>query len=168
MSNNFQKQPLILGISCFYHDASAVLLDGDKIISAVQEERFTRKKFDNSFPVHSISYCLKTAQIEPQDIDCIAFYEEPYAKLDRLIETQTFYGPLHFIRNYKRITHWIRNKLNVEQQIDKALPTFKGKLIFFHHHSMEISQTYSVNFYGVGWENDIRDYVRIHANLIHS
>ena len=129
-----QNAPYILGISCFYHDASAVLLTGDNIIAAAQEERFTRKKFDNSFPIHSIKYCLKTAQIEPKNLNCIAFYEEPYVKLDRLIETQTFYNHYHFIRNYKRIKHWISSKLNVEQKIHKILPTFKGKLYFYHHH----------------------------------
>ena len=142
MSDSYNKKHFILGISCFYHDASAALLVGDHIIAAAQEERFTRKKFDNSFPVNSIKYCLKTAQIEEQDIDSIAFYEEPYLKLDRLIETQTFYNPFHFIQNYKRIKRWIVNKLNVEQEIKKVLPTFKGELCFYHHHLSHAASAY--------------------------
>jgi carbamoyltransferase len=129
-----KKEAIILGISCFYHDSSAVLLIGDKIIAAVQEERFTRKKFDNSFPEKAIKYCLKSAHIKQADIDCIAFYEEPYVKLDRIIETQAFFAPLKILSNYKRIRNWIRNKLNVENQINKYLPAFTGTLIFYHHH----------------------------------
>lgn len=134
MSKVSQENPKILGISCFYHDASAVLLTGSQIFAAAQEERFTRKKFDNSFPVNSIKYCLKAAKIEPQDLDIVAFYEEPYVKLDRLIESQTFFAPLKFIRNYKRIKHWLGNKFNIEQYVKKTLPAFKGQLCFYHHH----------------------------------
>ena len=71
------KSPLILGISCFYHDSAAALLKGTEILAAAQEERFTRKKFDKSFPIESILFCLDQAKVNLKDIDLIAFYEEP-------------------------------------------------------------------------------------------
>ena len=77
----------ILGISAFYHDSAASLLDNGKIISAAQEERFTRIKHDNSFPLNAIQYCLKEGKINFDDVDYIVFYEKPFLKFERILET---------------------------------------------------------------------------------
>ena len=86
----------ILGISAFYHDSAAALLLDGKIIAAAQEERFTRKKFDSSYPYHSIEFVLKKAKIKLSDIDYIAFYEKPFLKFERLLETYTAFAPKGF------------------------------------------------------------------------
>ena len=93
----------ILGISCFYHDSSATILQNNNIIAAFQEERITRKKFDNSFPIHSINYCLEYSNLEIEDIDIIAFYEDPNLKFDRIIKTLSFYKPLSILNNSQTI-----------------------------------------------------------------
>ena len=80
----------IIGISSYYHDAAASLLADGNIIAAAQEERFTRIKSDSSFPIHSIDYCLKEAGLKLTDIDALVFYEKPFLKFERLIETYFF------------------------------------------------------------------------------
>ena len=77
----------ILGISAFYHDSAACLLKDREIVAAAQEERFTRKKHDAGFPTHAILYCLKEAAITAKDIDNVVFYEKPFVKFERLLET---------------------------------------------------------------------------------
>lgn len=134
--------PIILGLSCFYHDASAAILCGDEIIAAAQEERFTRKKFDNRFPVHALNFCLEEAGIKADSINCIAFYEEPYLKLNRLFETQTSFSPLRIGRNTKRIEKWVNEKLFVEEHIMRVLPEFKGEVCFFSHHASHAASAF--------------------------
>ena len=86
----------ILGISAYYHDSAACLVvDGD-IVAAAQEERFTRKKQDSSFPVKAMDYCLEEAGAELSDIDFIAFYDKPFLKFERLLETYVAYAPKGF------------------------------------------------------------------------
>ena len=77
----------ILGISAFYHDSAACLIKNGQIIAAAQEERFTRKKHDLSFPINAIKYCVKEAKIEADQIENVAFYEKPFLKFERLLET---------------------------------------------------------------------------------
>ena len=83
----------ILGISAFYHDSAACLIKDSEIIAAVQEERFTRKKHDAGFPYHSIKYCLKEANILSGQIDNVVFYEKPFIKFERLLETYVAFAP---------------------------------------------------------------------------
>ena len=91
----------ILGISAFYHDAAAALIiDGD-VVAAAQEERFTRKKHDPGFPQHAIDYCLEETGLRPEDLDYVAFYDKPYLKFDRLLETYMAYAPVGF-RSFTR------------------------------------------------------------------
>ena len=86
----------ILGISGYYHDSSATLLmDGD-IVAAVQEERFTRRKYDPSFPKHSITYCLKEGNIKPKELDYVVFYDKPFLKFERIFETYLAFAPKGF------------------------------------------------------------------------
>ena len=87
-----------LGISCLYHDSSSVLLENDEIVSASQEERFTRNKFENGFPINSINNCIETSKLDSiEEIDNIAFYEEPLVKLDRIVSNKIYFSPFNII-----------------------------------------------------------------------
>ena len=88
--------PTILGISAFYHDSAAAIIEDGEIIAAAQEERFTRKKHDPSFPVNAISYCLDALNIELGQLDGIAFYDKPLLKFERLLETYLTFSPRGF------------------------------------------------------------------------
>ena len=108
----------ILGISCFYHDSASCLLEDDKILCAFQEERFTRVKFDNSFPINSIRKCLEYAGLNISHLTCISFYENPSLKLDRIIKTSLRYGNNPFKKS-ENIVNWFSNKFNIENYIRK-------------------------------------------------
>ena len=87
----------ILGISAFYHDSAAALIVDGKIIAAAQEERFSRKKHDSSYPFHSVEYVLKEARLKLSEIDYIVFYEKPFLKFERLLETYVSMWKLYFV-----------------------------------------------------------------------
>ena len=101
----------ILGISAFYHDSAACLLKDGEIIAAAQEERFTRKKHDSGFPHHAILYCLREAGIAAKDIHNAVFYEKPFVKFERLLETYLAFAPKGFISFTKAMPVWIKDKL---------------------------------------------------------
>ena len=101
----------ILGVSSYYHDSGACLLRDGKILSAAQEERFSRIKHDNSFPRQAIEYCLKHAGIQPAEIDNIVFYEKPFLKFERLLETYVAFAPKGFTSFAKAMPVWIKEKL---------------------------------------------------------
>ena len=86
----------ILGISAFYHDSAAALLVDGEVVAAAQEERFTRKKHDFEFPVHAIRYCLDEAGLTPEQLDYVGFYDKPFLKFERLLETYLSYAPRGF------------------------------------------------------------------------
>ena len=86
----------ILGISAFYHDSAAALIVDGKIIAAAQEERFSRKKHDSDYPFHSVEYVLKEARLKLSEIDYIVFYEKPFLKFERLLETYVAFAPKGF------------------------------------------------------------------------
>ena len=86
----------ILGISAFYHDSAAVLVRDGEIVAAAQEERFTRRKHDHGFPVNAIRYCLEEAGIEPEELDLVGFYDKPFTKFERLLETYLSFAPAGF------------------------------------------------------------------------
>ena len=94
----------ILGISCLYHDSAAALIDDGEIVGAAQEERFTRIKHDSQFPEHAISYCLKAAGISMEEVDYVAFYDKPFLKFERLLETYLSFVPKGFKHVYWTIT----------------------------------------------------------------
>src|SRR5215216_1297961 len=101
----------VLGISAFYHDSAAALIDQDRIVAAAQEERFTRKKHDPSFPTHAIAYCLHEAQIRLDELDYVVFYDKPFLKFERLLETYVAVAPRGF-RSFKMaMPLWLREKL---------------------------------------------------------
>jgi carbamoyltransferase len=130
----------ILGISAFYHDSAAALVVDGRIVAAAQEERFTRKKQDARFPERAIGYCLDEAGIKLDDVDYVAFYEKPFVKFERLLETYMAFAPQGFKSFSTAIPVWIREKLFqknvIRDQLKKFAPDFdwQNKLLFTEHH----------------------------------
>jgi len=123
----------ILGISAFYHDSAACLVTDGKIVSAAQEERFTRKKHDSSFPIHAVNYCLESNGLSGADLDLVAFYDKPLLKFERILETYLAFAPLGFASFIKAIPLWIKQKIWIKDLIKKELG-YDGKIIFPEHH----------------------------------
>ena len=125
----------ILGISAFYHDSAACLIRDGDILSAVQEERFTRKKGDASFPNYAIQYCLNEAGITISDIDHIVFYESPFIKFDRIVDTYSAFWPRAKKFFYDSFPVWSRDRLHISKTIMRELgESFNGKISFTDHH----------------------------------
>ncbi len=139
----------ILGISAFYHDSSACLIKDGKILSAIQEERFSRKKNDSAFPKKVISYFLKNYNINLNDIDFIVFYEKPFLKFERLIETYVKNSPRGFKSFVTSIPFWVKEKLFQKKnildylfEIDETFDKKKCNLLFSNHHLSHASSAY--------------------------
>ena len=137
----------ILGISCFYHDSAAALIENGKIIIAVQEERFTRKKHDDSFPEKSIKFILKEKKIELTDLEAIIFYEKPFLKFERLLETYLAFSPKGFVSFAKSIPIWLKEKLFQKKILIKKLKLINNefnelKLKFSNHHLSHAASAY--------------------------
>ncbi len=113
----------ILGISAYYHDSAAVLMHDEKIVAAVQEERFSRVKHDPEFPINAVQYCLKEAQITLDDIDFIAFYDKPFVKFERLVETYLAEAPSGFKQFLKSIPVWLKKKLFLRETLAREFIT---------------------------------------------
>jgi carbamoyltransferase len=131
----------ILGISAYYHDSAAALVVDGEIMSAAQEERFTRKKHDSGFPTHAMRYCLQNAGIEAKDLDFIAFYDKPFLKFERLLETYLAFAPRGFQSFRAALPVWIKEKLFQKDMIAKELKKNLGngvdwdqRLLFSEHH----------------------------------
>ena len=123
-----------LGISCYYHDSAAAILKDGKIIAAVEEERFSRKKFDDGFPKNAINYVLKEARIKPSEIDVVAFYDKSVLKFERLLDNYIAVAPRGIRSFLDVIPKWIHKRLWVKDEINKHLKGFQGKIIFPEHH----------------------------------
>ena len=138
----------ILGISAFYHDSSAALLKNGEIISAAQEERFTRIKHDSSFPVNSLKFILQQESIELKDIDAIVFYEKPFLKFERLLETYIGFAPRGFVSFLSSMPIWLREKLFQKDliftELKKIDKNFKdlSKIKFSEHHLSHAASAY--------------------------
>jgi carbamoyltransferase len=139
----------ILGISAFYHDSAACLLNDGKIVAAAQEERFTRKKHDAGFPTHAIQYCLKEAGIAAKDIDNVVFYEKPFVKFERLLETYLAFAPKGFTSFAKAMPVWIKDKLFQKSALIKELKStldesvdWRERLLFSEHHLSHAASAY--------------------------
>lgn len=131
----------ILGISCYYHDSSACILIEGEVVAAAAEERFTRKKHDNSFPLHSIHYCLKEADLAANQLDYIVFYEKPVIKFERLLHQHLNHFPKSFKTFVSAIPSWTNEKLNVRNTIQKKLHYTK-EVLFVPHHLSHAASTY--------------------------
>lgn len=131
----------ILGISAYYHDAAACLVSNGDIVAAAQEERFTRQKHDAHFPVNAITYCLAEAKITPSEIDYIVFYDKPFLKFERLLETYLAFAPRGFQSFVTSLPIWLKDKLFQKKMITNALTELWGndidwqsRLLFSEHH----------------------------------
>ncbi len=131
----------ILGISAFYHDSAACLVQDGKVISAAQEERFTRKKHDFSFPKNAINYCLQDSGLKGKDLDFVAFYDKPFIKFERILTTYLAYAPVGIRSFIKAIPLWIKQKLWIKELIRKEL-RFEGKIIFPEHHQSHAASAF--------------------------
>lgn len=131
----------ILGISAFYHDSAACLVEDGVIVAAAQEERFTRKKHDFSFPKHAIEYCLGECGLSAQDLDYVAFYDKPFIKFERILETYLAYAPVGIKSFIKAIPLWIKQKLWMKEFIKKELG-YEGMIIFPEHHESHAASAF--------------------------
>ena len=136
----------ILGISAFYHDSAAAIVRDGKIIAAAQEERFTRKKHDQRFPVHAIRYCLEAAGTTVKELDYVAFYEKPFLKFERLLETYLAYAPRGLSSFVKAMPLWLKEKLWMKSYIASELGMVCPILFPEHHESHAASAFYPSPF----------------------
>ena len=139
----------ILGISAFYHDSAACLLKDGEIIAAAQEERFTRKKHDAGFPSHAIQYCLKEAGIAAEGVDNVVFYEKPFVKFERLLETYLAFAPIGFTSFAAAVPVWLKDKLFLKSSLIRDLSTtldetvdWHKRLLFSEHHLSHAASAY--------------------------
>jgi carbamoyltransferase len=163
----------ILGISAFYHDSAACLVRDGEILYAAQEERFTRKKHDFNFPKHAIDFCLDEAGLQPGDLAYVAFYDKPFLKFERLLETYLAYAPRGVASFIKAMPLWLKRKLWMKDLIQRELQ-YDGEILFpQHHHSHAASAFFPSPFreaailtmdgvgewatasYGIGRDNQI-------------
>lgn len=131
----------ILGISAFYHDSAAALVVDGKIIAAAQEERFTRKKHDHRFPINAVKYCLEEAKISINDIDYVAFYDKPFLKFERILETYLTFAPKGIKSFIKAMPLWIKEKLWLKELIGTEL-NYSGKILFPEHHQSHAASAF--------------------------
>jgi len=138
----------ILGISAYYHDSAAALIEDGAIVAAAQEERFTRKKHDSRFPAIAIAYCLKAAGINLEAVDFVAFYDKPFIKFERLLETYLAFAPSGFRSFCMAMPLWLREKLFqkhlLRDELRKFFPEFdwENKLLFSEHHQSHAASAF--------------------------
>lgn len=131
----------ILGISCYYHDAAAALISDGEIIAAAQEERFTRIKHDPGFPLQAVNYCLREAGIGPADLSCIAFYDKPLLKFERILQTAFAYAPKGLRSFLTAMPVWMREKLWIPDLIRNEIG-YSGPMIFPEHHESHAASAF--------------------------
>jgi len=130
----------ILGISAFYHDSAAALVDHGRIVAAAQEERFTRRKHDASFPHHAVEYCLREGRVSAAQLDHVVFYDKPFLKFERLLETYLAFAPRGFASFSMAVPLWVKEKLFQKLLLKRHLQTLapgadlEAKLLFAEHH----------------------------------
>jgi carbamoyltransferase len=138
----------ILGLSAFYHDSAAALVEDGRIVAAAQEERFTRKRHDAGFPEEAIKYCLQAGGISLDDVDHVVFFEKPLIKFERLLETYLANAPRGFSSFKIAIPVWIKEKLFQKSNLEKALGALApsgsvvGKLLFTEHHQSHAASAF--------------------------
>lgn len=170
----------ILGISCFYHDSAACLVRDGDIVAAAQEERFTRIKHDHAFPNQAINYCLRQAGLEASDLDYVVFYEKPFVKFERILETYLSYAPLGLRSFLMAMPAWIKQKLWIPDLIRKEL-SYEGEILFTEHHQSHAAAAFfpspfkqaailtmdgvgewTTTSWGVGQDNQVQLHAEIH------
>lgn len=136
-----QNDRYILGISAFYHDSAACLVHEGKVIAAAQEERFTRKKHDHNFPSQAVAYCLEAGGISPDRLSAIAFYDKPWLKFERLLETYLAFAPAGLPSFLKAMPLWLKEKLWIGDLIRKEVG-FAGQMFFPEHHQSHAASAF--------------------------
>jgi carbamoyltransferase len=131
----------ILGISAFYHDSAACLVQDGNIVSAAQEERFTRKKHDSSFPVNAIKFCLQNSRLTSSDLDFVAYYDKPFLTFERILETYLSFSPIGIKSFIMSLPLWIKKKLWMKEFFRKEL-SYEGKIIFPEHHESHAASAF--------------------------
>lgn len=133
----------LLGISAYYHDSAAVIIKDGEIIAAAQEERFTRIKQDSEFPINAVNYCLKEANIIPEDIDGVVYYEKPFVKFERILETAMAYAPFSLKSFINAMPVWLNKKLFIPREIDKNFDKrLKCPIYFTTHHESHCASAF--------------------------
>jgi len=169
----------ILGISAYYHDSAACIVKDGRILAAAQEERFSRKKHDHLFPKNAIEFCLIYAGIKSSNLDLVAFYDKPFLKFERLLETYLTFSPVGIQSFIKAMPLWIKEKLWMKDLIKKELG-YEGKIIFPEHHESHAASAFfpspfkeaailtmdgvgewTTSSYGIGRDNSIELWVDI-------
>ncbi|MGD0335657.1 MAG: carbamoyltransferase [Candidatus Omnitrophota bacterium] len=135
------KPNYILGISAFYHDSAAALIKDGEIMAAVQEERFSRRKHDPGFPVNAVNWCLKENAITAQDLDYVVFYDKPFIKLERILETAMRFAPSGITQFMQSVPVWLKEKIWVRDIISKSLG-YKGEILFCEHHESHAASAF--------------------------
>jgi carbamoyltransferase len=139
----------ILGISAFYHDSAAALVIDGEIVAAVHEERHTRKKQDQDFPVNAIDSCLEQAGITREELDYVGFYDKPYLKFERILETYLAHAPRGFRSFAKAMPVWLKQKLWLPHEMRKALgKAYSGAFIFTEHHESHAAAAFFPSPFG--------------------
>ena len=175
----------ILGISAFYHDSAAALVVDGEIMAAAQEERFTRKKHDPEFPAQAIAYCLAEAGLDASQLDYVAFYDKPFTKFDRLLETYLSYAPAGLRSFSLAMPLWLKQKLHLRRIIRTHLDGCRAPLLFMDHHESHAASAFfpspfdeaailtldgvgewSTTTYGVGTANQLQ--LTHHVSFPHS
>lgn len=170
----------ILGISCFYHDSAACLVQDGKIVAAAQEERFTRKKHDQDFPTNAIQFCLDYGKLQVEDLDYVSFYDKPFLKFERILETYLAYAPIGIKSYLMAIQLWIKKKLWIPDLIHKELG-YEGKIVYPEHHESHAASAFfpspyqeaafitmdgvgewTTTSYGIGKDNQVTIQAELH------
>lgn len=131
----------ILGISCYFHDSAACLVKDGIAIAAAEKERFTRIKHDNNFPANAINYCLKEARITPEKLDYVIFYEKPFQKFERILQTCVETFPKSFKMFREAFPQWVLEKLRMPGVIKKNLD-YNGEVLFIPHHKSHAASAF--------------------------
>src|SRR3954468_9859441 len=171
----------ILGISAFYHDSAACLLNDGEIVAAAQEERFTRKKGDSDFPSRAVEYCLKAGGITASDLTYVGFYDKPLLKFERILETYLAIAPNGFKSFLKAGPLWMKEKLYTAREVRAGLGGYEGQLLFAEHHESHAASAFfpspfeeaailtmdgvgewATALIGVGRENDLQLLKELH------
>jgi len=133
----------ILGISAFYHDSAAALVVDGEIVAAAQEERFTRIKHDHCFPQHAIDYCLQEAGLTPDQLNYVGFYDKPFTKFERLIETYLQFAPRGYRSFRQAMPLWLKEKLHLPREMRNGLKEqYKGRFVFTDHHESHAASAF--------------------------
>src|SRR5258705_4967927 len=139
---------IILGISAFYHDSAAAIVRDGTVVAAAQEERFTRKKHDASFPANAIRWCLAEAGVSARDVDYVAFYDKPFLKFERLLETYVAFAPRGLRSFQMALPLWLREKLFQKKLLRDELREFgpefdwDKRLLFTEHHQSHAASAF--------------------------